>query len=62
MDLPVVLGPHVAERRRDAALGHHGVRLAEQAPADERGAGPGVLSGYRGAQAGPASPDHYDVI
>ncbi len=30
MHLPAVLGVHVAHRRRAAALGHHGVRLAEQ--------------------------------
>ena len=62
MDLPVVFGPDIAECRRDTALGHDGVSLAEQATADERGVGPSVLSGYRGPQAGPACPDHYDVI
>ena len=30
MDLPVVAVVHVGERGRDAALGHHGVRFAEQ--------------------------------
>jgi hypothetical protein len=38
------------------------MRLPEQATADERGTGPGVLSRNRGPQAGPAGPDHYDVI
>ena len=35
--LPVVLGVDVAHGRRDAALGHHRVRLAEQRLADDRG-------------------------
>ena len=36
VDLPVVLGVDVAQRRGDAALGHDGVRLAEQRLADQR--------------------------
>ena len=36
VDLPVVLRVDVAERRGDAALGHHRVRLAEERLADER--------------------------
>jgi hypothetical protein len=35
VDLPVVLRLDVAERRRHAALGHDGVRLAEERLADE---------------------------
>jgi len=35
MRLPAVLRIHVRERRRDPALGHHGVRLAEQRLAHE---------------------------
>ena len=35
MDLPVVAIVDVGERRGDAALGHHGVRLAQQRFADE---------------------------
>ena len=35
VDLPVVLWPHVAERRGDAAFGHDGVRLAQERLADE---------------------------
>ena len=36
VDLPVVLGPDVAHGGGHAALGHDGVRLAEQRLADER--------------------------
>ena len=36
VDLPVVLRVGVAHRRRAAALGHHGVRLAEQRLTDHR--------------------------
>jgi len=35
VDLPVVLGPHVAEGGRDAAFGHDGVGLAEERLADQ---------------------------
>ena len=35
VDLPVVAVVHVGQRRGDAALGHHRVRLAEQRLADE---------------------------
>ena len=38
MDLPGVLGIHVRERRGDAPLGHHRVRLAEERLADHAGA------------------------
>jgi hypothetical protein len=46
---PVVLGRDVAERRCDAALGHHRVRLAEQRLADERGARASLRGRNRGA-------------
>ena len=45
VDLPVVFGLQVAHGRGDAALGHHGVRLAEQALADDGGPGAGVVGG-----------------
>ena len=62
VDLPVVAVIDVGERRGDAALGHHGVRLAEQRLADEadghaRGAG---LDG--GAKPRAAGADHDDVV
>ena len=40
VDLPVVLGVDVAHGRGDTALGHHGVGLAEQRLAHQRGARP----------------------
>ena len=60
--LPGVLLGHVGQRRGDAALGHHGVRLAEQRLADQpdRRAGVGRLD--RGAQAGAAGADDQDVV
>ena len=60
--LPAVLRIHVPERRRDAALGHHGVRLAEQRlahQADRRACGGGL---DRGAQPGAAGADHQHVV
>ena len=52
----------LAERRGDAALGHDGVRLAEQRLADQadRDAGRGGLDG--GAQPGAAGADDEDVV
>ena len=62
VDLPAVLGVDVAHRRRDAALGHDGVRLAEQRLADDRGAQP-LLAGLDGRpQAGATRTDHQDVV
>ena len=60
--LPVVLGPAVAHGRGDAALGHHGVRLAEQRLADDRGLRAGVVGGDGRAQAGATGTDHHDVV
>ena len=60
--LPVVLGPAVAHGRGDAALGHHGVRLAEQGLADDRGLGAGLVGGDGRAQAGPARAHDHDVV
>jgi hypothetical protein len=59
--LPPVLRVDVGERRRDAALGHHGVCLAQQGLADERDARAGVLGLDRRPQAGPARADDEDV-
>ncbi len=60
--LPVVLGPHVAESRRDTPLGHDRVRLAEERLADEahRDSLGGRLDGR--AQTGPPCPDDDDVV
>jgi hypothetical protein len=54
MDLPAVAVVDVAHRRRHAALGHDGVRLAEQRFADE----PDAHAGRRGfdGRAQPAPP------
>ncbi len=62
VDLPGVVGGHVAERRRDAALGHHGVGLAEQRLADQPDRGPGGSRLDRGPQPGPARADDEDVV
>ena len=62
MDPPVVLGRDVAERRRDPALGHHRVRLAEQRLADQRRAGALLGGGDRRPQAGAARADHEHVV
>src|SRR5262249_41474063 len=62
VDLPVVLGPDVAHRRGDAALGHDGMRLAQERLADEadRHALRRSLDGR--AQPGAAGADHQDVV
>ena len=60
--LPVVLVPEVAHGRRDAALGHHGVGLAEQRLADDRRLGASVVGGDRSAQSGAAGADDDDVV
>ena len=54
VDLPAVLGVHVPHRRRHAALGHHGVGLAQQGLADEGGPQAPLLGLDGGAQAGTA--------
>ena len=62
VDLPVVLRPHVAHGGRDAALGHHGVSLAEERLADEAN-GDALRGGLDGGpQAGTAGPDDDDVV
>ena len=62
VDLPVVAVVDVGHRRGHAALGHHGVRLAEQRLADEadRDAGAGRLD--RRAQPGAAGADDEHVV
>ena len=62
VDLPRVRRGDVGERRGDAALGHHGVGLAEQRLADEPDVGAGLLGLDRGPQAGPAGADDEDVV
>ena len=61
MDLPVVLGPDVAERGGDAALGHDGVGLAEERLADDRGAGAELARLDGGTKPGAAGADDDDV-
>ena len=60
--LPVVVAVDVAHRGGDAALGHHGVRLAEQRLADHRG--PLALRARldRRPQPGAARADDDDVV
>ncbi len=62
MHLPIVPFVHVGQRGRDAAFGHDGVGLAEQALADQahRDAGRRGLDGR--AQAGAAGADDQDVV
>jgi len=60
--LPVVIAVRVAHGGGDAALGHHGVRLAEQGLADHGGAQTALPGLDGGSQAGAAGPDHDDVV
>ena len=62
VDLPVVARVDVAERRGHAALGHDGVRLAEQALRDHAGVEPVRAARDRRAQAGAAGADHEHVV
>ena len=62
MDLPAVAFVDVGEGRRDAALGHHGVRLPEQRLADQPD---GYLCGRSldgRSQAGAPRADHENVV
>ena len=62
MDLPVVAIVHVGQRRRHAAFGHDGVRLAEQRLAQQADldAAGGRFDG--GAQPCAAGADHQHVV
>jgi hypothetical protein len=62
VDLPVVLGPHVAHGSGHAALGHDGVCLAEQRFADQRDAQAALFGLNGGAQSGAAGADDDDVV
>ena len=62
VDLPVVLLPDVAHGRRDAALGHHGVGLAEERLADQRGPDPAGRGLDGRAQPRAAGADDDDVV
>ena len=62
MGLPRVGGGDVGESRRDAAFGHHRVRLAEERLADEPDVGPVRLGRDRGPQPGTAGADHEHVV
>jgi len=57
VDLPVVVRVHVAHGGGAAALGHHGVRLAEQGLGDDRGFLPLQTGLDRRAQPGAARAD-----
>jgi hypothetical protein len=59
--LPRVLGVNVGEGRRDAALGHHRVGLAEQRLAHEPDARPRVVGLDRRAEPGAAGANDEDV-
>ena len=62
VDLPAVAVVHVSQRRRDAALGHDGVRLAEQGLADQTDRHARGGRGDGGAEPGAAGADHQDVV
>ena len=62
VDLPVVVGVQVAHGGGDAALGHDGVGLAEEALADHRGPGAGFVGGDGRPQPGASRADHHDVV
>src|SRR5438270_108333 len=62
VDLPVVLLPHVAQRRRDPALGHHGVRLPEERLAHQGGLHAHRARLDRRAQTRTARADHDHVV
>ena len=59
--LPLVLRVDVPERRRDAALGHHGVGLAQERLAHEADRRPGCLGLDRCPEPGAAGADDEDV-
>jgi hypothetical protein len=60
--LPVVAGVDVAHRRRDTALRHHGMRLAEQRLGDDRRLPPGQPRLDRRPQPRAARADHHHVV
>ena len=62
MHLPVVAIVDVGERGRDAALGHHGVRLPEQRLADEADGDAGRRGFDRRSQSRAARADHQHVV
>ena len=62
MHLPAVALVDVRERRRDAALGHHRVRLAEQRLAHQADGDLGGGSFDGRAQPGAPGADHQDIV
>ena len=58
---PIVLA-HIAERGGDAALRRDGVRARREDFRDAGGFQPGFSAAKSGAQAGPASADHHDIV
>src|SRR5437660_9474967 len=62
VNLPVVLGPDVAERRGDAAFGHDRVRLAEERLADDRRLRAESVRFDRGTQPRAAGADDDHVV
>jgi hypothetical protein len=62
VDLPVVLGPDMAHGGGHAALGHDGVRLAEQRLADQRHPQAALLGLDGGAQSRASGSDDDDVV
>ena len=62
VDLPVVFLPDIAHGRRDAAFGHHGVGLAEERLADQRGLDPAGRGLDGRAQPRAAGADDDDVV
>jgi hypothetical protein len=62
VDLPIVLRVQVAKRRRDPALGHDGVRLAQQRLTNDGSVGPHGRDFDGGAKAGTSGPNHHDIM
>jgi hypothetical protein len=59
---PAVAIVVVCERRRHAAFGHHGVRLAQERLADETNRDAAVCSLDGSAQTRAARPDDEDIV
>ncbi len=62
MDAPVIAVVHVGQGGGNAALGHHGVRFAEQRFTDHADVKAGGRRFYGGAQSRPARADDQNVI
>ena len=62
MHLPIVAIIHIAQRGRDAAFGHDGVRFAKERFANKPHRNPGRRCFNRSAQSRTTCPDHEHVV